>query len=148
LIALAMGGCGGRANNLLPVEGIVKLDGKPLAGASVIFVPDGTVGQTAFGTARQDGSFRLATSNRDGVSPGEYRVIVGVVQTPDAASGDLIRQEMAARQKAGSPTPPLVPAVYGDFAKSPLRCKVPLADRLVIELHGAGTLDSQLGRRP
>ena len=51
LLALVPAGCGHRSADLIPVHGIVKLDGKPLAGVTVYLIPAGTTGQVARGRA-------------------------------------------------------------------------------------------------
>ena len=66
-------GCGSK-NKLHKVEGTVTYDGKPLAGATVQFVPLDSNGTTANGMTGDDGSFRLTThSTGDGAKPGDYK---------------------------------------------------------------------------
>ena len=50
VVVLVAAGCSD--NGLVPVEGILTLDGKPLSGATVYFVPEGTANQSAWATAR------------------------------------------------------------------------------------------------
>jgi len=60
---------------LVPVKGVVLLDGKPLTGGVVTFQP--TVGQQATSEIAPDGSFSLTrNAANDGVPPGTYRVAV------------------------------------------------------------------------
>lgn len=82
-MALAVGvvstGCSGRggpAVTVVPVTGTVTLDGKPLAGAAVAFVPQaGTKGVGAFGTTDADGRYMLGhRSGKAGIEPGTYTV--------------------------------------------------------------------------
>lgn len=69
--ALFAAGC----SNLVPVQGEVTLDGQPLAGAQVMFVP--TTGRPATGKTDAHGKFRLTTNHaNDGVAAGEYTVTV------------------------------------------------------------------------
>jgi hypothetical protein len=140
-LVIVLAGCG-RAGDFTAVEGIVMLEGKPLAGVTIILIPEGTTGRSAFGTARQDGSFRLATSDSDGASPGNYRVIIGVV-APERPGprGNLAKEEMLTRQKAMqamSSGKLSVPPVYSNAAMTPLRCTVPVQGKLVLELRSAG----------
>lgn len=79
LLGVTLGGCsggGGSVPTLAPVSGTVTLDGKPLAGAAVSFVPQaGTEGAGAFGTTDAEGRFTLDhRSGRPGVEPGTYTV--------------------------------------------------------------------------
>jgi predicted small lipoprotein YifL len=73
-------GCGSRGPQMFPVSGTVTLDGKPVAGASVMFSPE-TNGTPAAGTTDEQGYFTLRTVNRDGVSPGKHKVTVTLVKT-------------------------------------------------------------------
>lgn len=70
-------GCGKYA----PVEGVVTLDGQPLAGATVMFIPTET--SPGRGGPRQanaltdgEGRFRLETVNKTGAIPATYKVMV------------------------------------------------------------------------
>ena len=76
-------GCGGSGPRLVPVEGAVTLDGKPLANKSLMFTPIGdTSGQGAGGTSDAEGRYTLlaavpgATRDYQGIAPGRYRVTV------------------------------------------------------------------------
>lgn len=63
-----------------PVEGVLNLAGKPLAGASITLIPqDPDVPSTVRPTARSrdDGTFTLGTySTEDGAPAGDYKVLV------------------------------------------------------------------------
>src|SRR6266851_1354444 len=68
-------GCG--TAKPVKVEGIVTLDGNPVEGAMVSFVPEGDEGRPASGLTGSDGVFHLTTlSPEDGAAPGIYKVIV------------------------------------------------------------------------
>ncbi len=68
--------CNKPAAELFPVRGEVFLEGKPAAGASVVFHPvDEDAGTAAYATVQEDGSFELSTyGERDGAEPGKYLV--------------------------------------------------------------------------
>jgi hypothetical protein len=67
-------GCGSRPL-LVPVKGVVTLDGKPLSSGVVQFQP--ASGQVATGAIAGDGTFTLSRlTPNDGVPPGSYRVAV------------------------------------------------------------------------
>lgn len=79
LVATSVVGCSGRGGKqaaLVAVSGKVTLDGKPLAGASVAFVPQaGTKGAGAFGTTDEEGRYALEhRSGGPGIEPGTYTV--------------------------------------------------------------------------
>lgn len=73
-VVMAAGGCG-RRELLVPVKGVVLLDGKPLSSGVVQFQP--ASGQMATGEIGGDGTFTLSRhALNDGVPPGTYRVAV------------------------------------------------------------------------
>lgn len=101
LLALAAG-CGGSAG-LVPVSGTVRLDGQPLAQASLRFVPDGDA-RTHWGTALTgaDGKYRvMGPQGQDGLAPGPYKVTVS----------RLLRKD-------GTPPPANVPPIESDATES------------------------------
>ena len=69
--------CGSKAIKTEGVSGVVTLDGEPLAGASVKFVPlDGT-GSESVGTTNEKGEYKLQTllgAADAGTTPGKYGV--------------------------------------------------------------------------
>lgn len=73
-------GCGSEEDQiaLIPVTGTITANGKPLAGATITFVPDAsnpvsTPGADATGP---EGSYKVMFRNRSGVAPGKYKVFV------------------------------------------------------------------------
>lgn len=149
ILSLSLAGCG-RTSDLIPTEGMVTLDGKPLAGATVLLIPEGTTGQSAFGTLQSDGSFRLVTSGRDGVLPGSYRVIAGVVTTPPA-DGNVGNEKTAGGRKGGNAMSiggRMIPPIYNSTSTTPLRCNVPVQGRLVLELSSGEKPAAPIFRKP
>src|SRR5271163_3947475 len=72
---------------LTKVTGTVTLDDKPLAGALVRFMPEGATKGNG-GSARTDaaGKYEIvahAMSERKGLLPGDYKVMVTRLETPD-----------------------------------------------------------------
>jgi hypothetical protein len=64
-----------RFPRVVPVTGVVTIDGKPLSRAVVTFVPDH--GGPGVGETDSEGKFRLKSyGSQDGVPPGEYKVAV------------------------------------------------------------------------
>lgn len=92
---------------LVTVHGTLRLDGRPLAGKSILFSPEeGTPGLGAGANSRVDGAFELlaivpgSVRNSIGVRPGMYRVVV---------SEPLIAIEATEQSPSGGDVPP--PAV-------------------------------------
>jgi hypothetical protein len=76
LLALVglVAGCS-RGPKTIPVTGTVKLDGKPVTGATVRF-SDPSVKQTPVGTTDAQGKFTLAYMNKPGAPAGNYKVSI------------------------------------------------------------------------
>lgn len=88
LVSSLLTGCGSGdetdSYKLVPVSGNVTLDGKPLAGAKVLFTPnDGNHPNTpGVDTTGQEGNFKLMYRGRSGVSPGKYSVLIAKTIEP------------------------------------------------------------------
>lgn len=145
-LAIGLAGCGGGTPSLVKVTGMVTLDGAPVPGAAVMFVPTpdtakalGGFSATASGETGPDGSFTLKTMDKDGVAAGVY--LVGVVLTKmegaqkfDPNTGQLIPEGGDAKvpefsQNADDVPPPpkvvyIIPATFGDPQQSGLTAKV------------------------
>jgi len=112
LLPLAVG-CN---NSLVPVSGTVRLDGKPLAEAGVVFQPIGQ-GAVASGTTDAQGQFHLATGSQLGAAPGEYCVTVSKARVIG-----VDRDERVA--PTGVKVERVTPVEYADPATSPLKANV------------------------
>ena len=129
------GGCGSTTaptERLVPVSGSITLDGKPLAGAVIMFWPDSTKGnQTTsqpYAEADSQGRYQLVLGigkdKHEGSPLGWYRVIAEAWDLPKGKSSN-------------SPPKLLSPQVYADPRKSPLRVEV-------VEAPAPGAYDLQL----
>jgi len=90
LIGVAVAGCGYRRPARVPVEGVVTLDGRPLAGAAVMLVPDAG-GRAGMGGTDKEGRFTISTYGaRDGAVCGPHSVVVTkfVPKKPRRAAAD------------------------------------------------------------
>jgi hypothetical protein len=145
-------GCGGTSGPY-KVEGIVKLDGKPVSGATVMFEPLAQGGHGASGFTGTDGAFRLTTYNTgDGALAGEYKVMVKKEGSDSAPSGPInaidagkMMAQMGQQQmRQGGPAKPKlkpgdIPASYGDFSQTPLRVTVPPpGGKVILDLKSTG----------
>ncbi len=84
-------GCGDGIT-LVPADGTVTLDGEPLAGATITFVP---VEGNAVGTSGSDitgpkGNFRMTFNGRAGLSPGKYKVLISKTEEITPPNGKEI----------------------------------------------------------
>ena len=137
VLVLTQAGCG----PTVTVKGVVTLDGNPLPGATVLFVPEaGGAGRPASGLSDDAGHFRLTTYRPgDGAVPGTYRVVVTKTEGmstppgPDHASKARFRDHRK-RSEARRHRKPALPAVYGDPETTTLRCTVPPDRPVTVEL--------------
>ena len=98
LAALAAG-CGD-GPELAEVGGVVTLDGRPLPGAAVMFVPDLPDGSPSYGTTDDQGRYRLAfTRDKTGAMPGRHRVEISV----EPPSADEIAEARAKKVPVDRP---------------------------------------------
>lgn len=85
LLFIALGGtfsgCWSSGPEMIPVRGVVTLDGKPVEGATVGFAPK-AAGRPATGTTDAAGQFSLTTFEPgDGAVPGEHVVTVSKIKS-------------------------------------------------------------------
>ena len=127
-------GCG-RARTS-PVEGTVLLDGKPVSGAMIQFVPQGK-GRDATAETDKNGQFAMSTFQpRDGVLPGTYKVVISPpLGTADTAAYTSSEDAMsaAAKTKPKAATGG-VPQQYTRPDLTPLTQEVPVQGKVTIEL--------------
>jgi hypothetical protein len=125
LAALAAVGCGSKHPNLppqYPVAGVITLDGRPLAGAGIMFLPRGeTRGTGAFAMTDAAGKYDLKTDyGGPGAPEGEYAVTISRVVnrdgTPYVPNPDVA--EAGERET--------LPGIYSDSMKTVLTAKVPI----------------------
>lgn len=147
---LLAAGCGGEGKTI-KVAGVVTLDGKPLSGATVTFIPVGE-GRAASGMTDADGNFRLTTfRTEDGALAGEYKVTVAVTEADKRFEGKEDSEAMQKAEKMAmmkkmsskgtqanppSPVSPVspVPALYGDVNRTPLKEVVPPPGKVELAL--------------
>ncbi|MGH7170185.1 MAG: hypothetical protein ACRELF_06595 [Gemmataceae bacterium] len=122
--ALAASGCS--SSGVKTVKGSVRLDGKPLAGAAVEFVPRKDLTLGAFGgRTKADGRFEIVVGGSGmTVKPGRYVVLVfkkkGIdtpASLPANAKDEDLKELM--RQTAPGAIPSALPPGYDDRNRSP-----------------------------
>lgn len=97
LFALLVLGCSGGGDNkpaaevkldLVPAAGVVTLDGKPLADATISFHFDGTPPKgfvASGGKSDSSGKFIIMTGSKSGTVPGRYNVTISLLKMPDGS---------------------------------------------------------------
>jgi hypothetical protein len=131
-LAAAIVGCGSDLN-LAPVEGMVTFQGKPLANATVTFIPKGE-GSLGVGITDEEGSFSILTGGQAGVTPGMCAVTVSKMESSGGGQAALEKMSEADRQKMmmsgkmqgvmnGTPKS-AIPAQYGNAMTSGLSFEV------------------------
>ena len=88
MIALVLAGCGG-GPKLVPVAGVVTLDGDPLEGATLSFIPleGNTVATSGTEVSGASGNFQMTFKGRSGLAPGTYRVLVSKTEEIEPPDG-------------------------------------------------------------
>ena len=152
LVVLLSLGCNKkRLKGLVPAQGVVTLNGEPVADAMIMFTPVkiGTQATTAATTTDAKGAFKMSTVDPgDGVFPGEYRVTV----VKDEFQGGLTLEQ--ARINSQNPDEarkngPIeeatvihhLPAKYGDINTTDLTVTIPEAGLKNIALSLEGEVD-------
>jgi hypothetical protein len=89
-IGLVLPGCGKGGGNVI-VTGVVTLDGKPLEGAQVSFVPEQEGLPTGGATTDKEGTFEITPKGyRNALAPGSYTVTINKID-PAKVNKDLER---------------------------------------------------------
>ena len=117
ICVLGLAGCGGPVE----VQGKVTMNGQPLSGATVVFVPEGG-GPEAGAQTDEEGSFRLNGTRGDGTLAGEYRVIVSKKEWPPGVKPPDPKEMSFASVLRMRET---VPQKYTVQDKTPLHVAVP-----------------------
>lgn len=100
-IALFALGCGKPASNIAPVKGRVTLNGEPLVGGDVLFMPT-TVGKPSRGKIQPDGGYIMTTKiDYDGAIIGRHEVEVHNAEfaTPLHFEDDRARRALLAKPR-------------------------------------------------
>jgi hypothetical protein len=127
LVIIPLAGCAKKFPAIVPTEGTVMLNGKPLANASITFVPllDHFGNESSStGVTDEKGYFTLTCryNNKPGAAVGEHVVVIAEMPLPqEMRRVQDSRAIDAYRAKSGNRP---IPADYTSFAKSPLRVTV------------------------
>jgi hypothetical protein len=124
-VAALLAGCGkAPPPPIVVVEGVVRLDGKPLNKAQVRFIPvtDHGPEYMAGGVTDEAGRFRLTCKGQPGACAGENRVLVTESDIPRHLQGEGAQAELARYFQSLGGRP--IPLKYGDLTQSPLAVTV------------------------
>src|SRR5439155_4989622 len=134
-VRIVLTGCSNSSRpSTYPVTGTVTLQGKPVAGAAITFVPTGSEGEAASAITDPDGKYALTTWQAgDGARPGEYRVKVSKQEQTTVDPSKMVRnlsieeeqKIYVEKKKAPPPAKSLVPSKYQDESSSGLSHTVP-----------------------
>lgn len=108
---------------LVPVKGTVKVDGKPLAGVVVTFLPPKW--SASNGETDADGSYTLQTAYKPGALSGEYKVSFSYLVSADGKPQGL------GPRSSLTPTPSMAtakeqfPPELSDLGRTTLKATVP-----------------------
>lgn len=122
MLTLAVAGCGSPPR--ATVEGVVTLDGKPLADVEVQFIPEpGQGGQPApaSGYTDKDGRYRIDATATGGVSVGTYRVCVNDAKLMMPGGGTDPNDGMPGAIPKTDARRSRVPQIYSDATQTPHR---------------------------
>jgi hypothetical protein len=120
LLALATA-CDRDRVRMVPIDGEVLYNDKPLASGTVLYVPrDRMEGRQARGTIKPDGSFQLTTFKPgDGAIYGEYDIAIVALKAHPGEDREAIEAAGGIVQRGS-----LIPERYGDPTQSGLSDQV------------------------
>jgi len=136
-IVIAVAGCGGSKRGTVPLDGTVKLDGRPLEGATVHFIAQDSGSRDALGTTDAEGLFRLSTFEpNDGAFPGKYKVVVRppIEADPAPVTNSPADAMGASEGQTASRPSVMIPERYSDPGQTILVQNVPASGDVVFEL--------------
>jgi hypothetical protein len=124
-------GCGPKGLTVSPTSGTVTYKGKPVAGATVQFMPE--KGSPCDGRTDDSGKYTILYRGKPGAPVGPCRVTVSKPAAPDMSQGmsdpkpeDLARLSAATMAKKPAPAAKddAIPAKYSTVEKSGLKAEV------------------------
>ncbi|MEQ8209896.1 MAG: carboxypeptidase-like regulatory domain-containing protein [Lacipirellulaceae bacterium] len=136
-------GCSDSKFEYAPVTGSVKLDGQPVSGARVVFMPQASgdsreAGPYSNGETDEQGNFQLssvATDPREGAVVGNHRIVISTRKTHlDPENRDIEIVD----------SPETIPRPYTNYQKTPLTFEVSTDGKNEANFD----LDGELGKRP
>jgi len=122
-VPLPIGGCGSK---LIPVKGVVTIDGKPANHAFVLFTPQDPDGKVAHGSTDSAGTFQLMTFRpHDGALPGLYKITVAYSKADPTALGPMSPLETQGAERQTKPASLVLPPIYTQIDQTVLKHRIP-----------------------
>jgi hypothetical protein len=129
LVFAAVLGCSEEKNprmydpkDLVPVSGLITLNGSPLSTAVVTYLGD--FGLPAVGETDQAGRYKLTTFRDPGVLPGEYKVAISYMVSSDGEPQGRAARVARTRSKATLSAKEQLPPEYADLLRTTQRATV------------------------
>jgi len=133
--SLSAAGCGAKP---VPTKGVVTVDGKPLAKATVMFTSQESGGKDATGLTDANGGFELTTAHgKDGALPGLYKVTVHYSEPIDVPPNVKSPRDVQKIQANADRKALVVPKIYTRQDQTPLQHRVPDDGDAKLELRSA-----------
>jgi hypothetical protein len=119
-------GCTKAPPAIVKATGVVRLDGKALKKARVVFIPQVEVGREyiASGITDETGRYLLTCNGQPGACAGENRVLILESDAPPQLLGESLEVQaklVKYRQSLGNRP---IPGKYGTVVRNPLRAAV------------------------
>jgi hypothetical protein len=96
-LILVFAGCSKQDTGFTKVEGTITYNGEAVEGATIIFSPTDSSGESATGKTDANGKFTLTTAGAQnagsGVKPGTYNVLVKKVETTQTSDPDVLAEQ-------------------------------------------------------
>jgi hypothetical protein len=99
VLGVVAAGCGS-SNNTLPATGTITYKGKPVANASVSFMPEGTNAVMGIGSTDAAGKYEIRTRGQLGATPGKNLVSISK-QTTEGVSANPKPEDMQKMMQKG-----------------------------------------------
>jgi hypothetical protein len=119
-------GCTKTPPRIFPAAGVVRLEGKPLNKARVVFIPQIDVGPEYVGSGltNETGRYQLTCNGQPGACAGDNRVLILESETPPELLSESLQVQaklVKYRQSLGNRP---IPGKYGTVVRSPLRATI------------------------
>lgn len=127
LVLIGLSGCGRGNVSLSEVTGTVRMNGKPVTDASVVFRPLDK-GRPSLGVTDGEGKYRLKyAEGKWGALAGKHKISVSTLVEPDSDSSDPVKQ-------AGKPE--RIPTDYNTYTSLEAEVRPGEKEVLDIEMEG------------